>query len=284
MLFYKINSELRDQINKSKLKLGCIESCDKQLIALDEYELLLKGLNGQELNKIKSLKKDAIFLSTSNPHICKRDTNKEEDDDDKYLNKLLEDKIAEKPNKKINPFKVEIDYEEIQREKKEKELYATNTNSSNAIKPENENNLAFAYNMVGSFIFVALGSYYLGKYVLEWKDAHTYVLTLIISIVVILAESILLMMKLHRSNRDLYRGQGDKLKKTSFAYSFNKSYRDKFKEFNERQREKFGPDLKVDKNINGDGDKKENNTKTEDSNVNNKKIEMTSTSEKQKVD
>jgi len=238
MLYYKISPLLRELINKSQISLGCIESCNKQLIALDEFELLLKKLNPEDLLKVKNLKKEAVYQTNSNIHVCDRNEN---EDDYAELDRLLEDKTRETFNKKTNPFQVDIDYQEVLRERKEKELYSSSSNSS---KPEQENTLAFAYNMVTSLIFVALGSYYLGKYVLEWKDAHTYILTLIISIVVIFAESILLMMKLHKNNRDLYKSNGEKLKKTSFAYGFNKSYREKFKEFSERQKHKFSQNEK----------------------------------------
>jgi hypothetical protein len=80
--------------------------------------------------------------------------------------------------------------------------------------------------MIGSFFLIVYGSYYLGKYVFEMKDSNTYKLVLVITIVVVIAETLLLIIKLNKDSEKVYTNKS--LKENSFAYKFNRKYRSTF--------------------------------------------------------
>ncbi len=78
--------------------------------------------------------------------------------------------------------------------------------------------------MVGSLFLLALGSYYMGIYLLNLSDSATYKLVLVVTIVVMLSEMILVVIKMHRESEKTLTPK--KIKESSFAYKFNKKYRE----------------------------------------------------------
>ena len=85
--------------------------------------------------------------------------------------------------------------------------------------------------MILSFFLLVAGSYYLGKYFFEMSDANTFKLVLVITIIVFLSETCLLLLSLHKEDMKRQR-EGIKqgvsgYYKNSFAYRFNKDYRNK---------------------------------------------------------
>ncbi len=80
--------------------------------------------------------------------------------------------------------------------------------------------------MIISLFLLVLGGYYLGKYFLGLNDGNTYKLMLVIFIIVFLSEMFLLVLKMNKESESGVGGGSVKLKKSSFAYMFNKKYRD----------------------------------------------------------
>jgi hypothetical protein len=220
MFYLKINEKIKELIDLLNIQLGCKYYCKYQLIALDELEFIrrelkiqnIKTLTDEEYEEIKKSSEKVYFHTT---HICvvqNPEDKLEETDDEKAFEELLKEK-TNKPKK--DTFEPNINYEFRLKQQEEEKNKLT-------IKKD-ENSMSFAINMVGSFFLIVLGSYYLGKHLLELDDSVTYKLVLVVTIVVFIAESVLLMLKLHRESEKL--GSYSKGKTNSFAYRFNRKYR-----------------------------------------------------------
>ena len=83
-----------------------------------------------------------------------------------------------------------------------------------------------------SFFVIVLGAYYFGKYFFKLNDSNTLNLVIVITIIVLLSEICLILLSIHKEDlkiqeggiqygRNIYYGQ------ESFAYKFNKSYRNR---------------------------------------------------------
>ncbi len=224
MFHLKINDKIKNLLKESELKFGCVDSCPDQLIPFDEFQLMIRSLG----NKITPKEAQEIQNSTSiyrltNLHICKVE-NKEEDDnmsDGEIERQLKTDKIArsEEPGLLKNAI---VDYKKIELEQK---IIEENKSSLKSQTEEKENTVTFGFNMIGSFLLIVLGAYYLGKYYFEMEDQNTYKLVLVITIIVIIAEGMLLILKLNKYSKIVPTSSQIE---NSFAYRFNKSYRNKF--------------------------------------------------------
>jgi hypothetical protein len=220
MFYLKINDKIQELISLLNIQIGCKYYCKYQLIALDELEFLRKELKSQNIitltnQEYEEIKKSSEKVYYHSTHICipqNPEDKKDVTDDEKEFEELLKDKQS-KPKKET--FEPNIDYEYRLKQQDEE-------NKKVAVKKD-DNSLSFAMNMIGSFFLVVLGSYYFGKYFLELEDAVTYKLVLVVTIVVFLAETVLLMIKLHRDSEKL--GNYSKGKNNSFAYRFNRKYR-----------------------------------------------------------
>jgi hypothetical protein len=218
MIYLKINDEIRNLLNLiiDTFKLGCKDYCKYQFIALDEFELLRKELEFKNLKTLTDEEYKNIIKSTEsvymhNTHMCQApiknfknennpnlndnitaDTNTNNDSDlneEEILRELQKDKIPLKERKK-EYFKTKSpDYYET--EKEDLNL----THKSEIQKIRTENTLSYALSMVGSLFLLALGSYYMGKYLLGLSDSATYKLVLVVTIIVMLSEMILIVIK-----------------------------------------------------------------------------------------
>ena len=79
--------------------------------------------------------------------------------------------------------------------------------------------------MIASFFLLVLGSYYFGKQFLGLSESGTFKLTLVVTVIVFLSETCLLLLKMHKEQmKDI---ANNKTASNSFAYRFNKEYRNK---------------------------------------------------------
>ena len=235
MFYIKINEQIKEYLNsvRESFKLGCKDFCRFQLIALDEIELLRKEL---ELKGIKKFSNDEFteFLKASEKiyfnsiHVCDDSKPKEENldsindaclDDEFVMNELKKDKIRE-----INKNKY-FDTGAADHSIKEDE-FVKYGGADDIQKIKAESSLSYAFSMVGSFFLIVLGSYYLGKYFFKMEDSSTYKLILVITIIVLISEMFLLIIKINKT--DQTKLNPGKIKERSFAYRFNKKYREKF--------------------------------------------------------
>jgi hypothetical protein len=244
MFYLKINQQITEYLNsvKDSFKLGCKEFCRFQFIALDELELLRKEL---ELKEIKKFTNDEFkeFLKTTDKiyfnsiHVCDDSKPKQENsesindtsslDDELILNEFKKDKIRE-----INK-KTYFDTGAPVHPTKDDDEFIKSQNIDEIKKSKTENSLSYAFSMVGSFFLIVLGSYYLGKHFFGMQDSSTYKLVLVITIIVLISEMFLLIIKLNRSTDNKL--ISSKMKERSFAYKFNKKYREKFVSFDTKK-------------------------------------------------
>lgn len=244
MFYIKINQQIRDYLNsvKDSFKLGCKEFCRLQIIALDEMELLRKELELKEIKKFSNDEFKEFLTSTekvyfNSIHVCDDSKPKEENsesindtntsiDDEYILNEFKKDKIRE--IKKKNYFDSGAAVHPIKEDE-----FLTNQNSEDIKKSQKENSLSYAFSMVGSFFLIVLGSYYLGKHFFGMEDSSTYKLVLVITIIVLISEMFLLIIKLNKSDDTKF--LSSKMKERSFAYKFNKKYREKLSIFDTKK-------------------------------------------------
>ena len=241
-----INNVFR-YFNKS---FGCKYYCPLQIIALDEMELLRKELEKINIKlsdeEYKKLIKNTESKYFQNIHICypKNNANKikEEEEEnlfsDKFLNK---DKI---PKKEENPFfnfeTFEKNYQLRQKQKEENDKFFNKINNKSN---KSFNSINSGISLILSFFLLVLGSYYLGKNFFGLSNSNTYKLMLIVTIIVFLSETCLLLLKLHKDEmKEIEEGKGnyDNIYKNSFAYKFNKNYRNlinKPKNFNKQKKD-----------------------------------------------
>ena len=237
MHYLIISSEIKSYIEKiPNIHFGCKYYCPLQIIALDEMELLRKEL--EKINIIlsdeeyKNLIKNTESKYFQNIHICYPPKNKEniikEEEEkenlfsEKFLNK---DKISKKEeNPFFNSEKFEKNYQLRQKQKEENDKFY---NKINQKKDNNFNSISSGISLIFSFFLLVLGSYYLGKNFFGLSDSNTYKLMLIVTIIVFLSETCLLLLKIHRNEmKELEEGKGfNNIYKNSFAYKFNRNYR-----------------------------------------------------------
>ena len=236
MFYIKINILLREYLNsvKDSFKLGCKDFCKFQLIALDEIELLRKELELKGVKKFSNEEFTEFLKSTekvyfNSIHICDDSRVKEENseslndstclDEELIMHELRKDKVREiKKNKYFDTGAADHSSKD--------EEFLKNQNADEIKKIRAESSLSYAFSMVGSFFLIVLGSYYLGKHFFKLEDSNTYKLILVITIIVLIAEMFLLIIKLHKA--DETKLNPGKIKERSFAYRFNKKYREKF--------------------------------------------------------
>jgi hypothetical protein len=222
MFYLKINDQIKQLIDLlNDRHIGCKYFCRLQLIALDEFDYLRRELENKQLRIItneefEEIKKSSEKMYFYNTHVCKAeetdaaDINEEEEDE---LEELARDRVNKR---KKDVFETKIDYEYLAKKKEEEGM--------NTIIKKDENSIAYAFNLVGSFFLIVFGSYYFGKYLLGLNDRNNYIIVLVVSIIVFIAEAILLIIRLHKdSNR-----MSNKTRDNSFAYRFNRKYRGNF--------------------------------------------------------
>jgi hypothetical protein len=240
MLYLKINEKIRELIDlvKDSFKLGCKDYCKFGLIALDEFELLRKELAFKNLFNLTDQEYKEIIKSTEsvyfhNIHLCtsadpiKKIESLESESDteishEEVLKRLKEDKVASLEKKKEYFSHKSPDYFDSEFEKKKEEESLT---KSEILKIRTENTLTYALSMVGSFFLLAFGSYYLGKYILGFNDSNNLKLVLVISIITLICEMVLFVLKMNKE--DQKNVTFNRIKESSFAYKFNKKYREK---------------------------------------------------------
>lgn len=239
MFYLIINEQIRKYIDMIKNKhFGCKKYCPLQMIALDEMELLRKELKniGVDLSneEYKSLLKSTESKYFHNVHVCITPEEERKKEEENEMNEYLEESKHDRIYKKeVNAFvdfeKFEKNYEQ-QRKQKEEEEKIYNKKSSGIDKTGNSYaSITNGFSMIISFFLLVMGSYYLGKYFFGLNDSNTFKLVLVITIVVFLSETCLLLLSFHRE--DMKRQQeislrgANKYYSNSFAYKFNKGYR-----------------------------------------------------------
>jgi hypothetical protein len=248
MFYLKINEKIKELLNLSdqnNIKLGCRVYCKHQLIALDEFELLLIELENLNLKKLTKEEIDCIKNSSEkiyfhNTHVCVHENNfddknkttileKENNNEYEYeyenqnqnnCNNPKKNEVKQIKKNDVNAkFRVSYDFPE---EKSEVKLEGLG-------KQINENSTNQGISMISSFFLIVLGSYYLGIYYLEWSKASSLKLTLIVTIIVFFAEAFLLIIKMHREDNKSFRNKAsENIKNNSLAYKLNQKYRDSF--------------------------------------------------------
>lgn len=256
MHYLKLNDELKNLISlvpdvkNKKIFLGCKPFCKSQIIALDELELMrkllkeskIKDISPEEFLELKSSTKSAYYV---NYHSCKyeetkssnnNENNNEKETSNNYnekeiLAELKKDKVPEK--EKPGLFKPNLDYEYMTKVQEELNNEAANKHKFSV----RESNLGYGFNIIGSFFLVCFGCYYFCDMLLNLKKENTYKIMIVVSVVVLIAEAFLLMIKLDKETKNEIRGKG--LDKTSFAYKFNKEYREKVDNEISKRKERF---------------------------------------------
>ena len=242
MFYLIINEQIRKYIDMIKdVHFGCKKYCPLQIIALDEMELLRKklkkidiDLSNEEYSKLLKSTESKYFHKV---HICitteeekKREELKEKE---KFLEESKKDRI---PKKEVNAFvdfeQFEKNYKERKKHDEEEEKLFNSKKKQNIDRTGNSlTSITNGFSMIISFFLLVIGSYYLGKYFFGLSDSNTLKLVLVITIIVFLSETCLLLLSFHRE--DLKRQkEGIKTGKNvyysdSFAYRFNKDYRNK---------------------------------------------------------
>ena len=243
MFYLIINEQIRKYIDMIKDKhFGCKKYCPLQIIALDEMELLRK-----ELKKIDIILSDEEYknlLKSSEPkyfnsvHICitpEEEKKREEAREmQKYLELSKEDRI---PKKETNAFidleQFEKNYKERKKQEERDEKLFNKSNKKNLDRTGSSiASITSGFSMIVSFFLLVIGSYYLGKYFFGLSDSNTLKLVLVITIIVFLSETCLLLLSLHKEDMkkikegNQHNGFGGYYQ-NSFAYKFNKDYRNK---------------------------------------------------------
>lgn len=124
-----------------------------------------------------------------------------------------------KNRKKKNLFDTEIDYN--YQFKLQQEL---NDNNKNAFQVR-ESNMGYGISMLTSFFLIVIGIYYLCELVLKLSRETTLKITVVSTIVVIIAEAFLLLIRLDRDDKKNFNRMS--LNKNSVAYKFNLDYKNK---------------------------------------------------------
>jgi hypothetical protein len=221
MFYLKINDQIKQLIELlNDRHIGCKYFCKLQLIALDELDYLRRELETKQLKKLtneefEELKKSSEKVYLHNIHICKDNQEATVDitSDEDNIEEIMKDKVG---RTKKDVFETKIDYEYLAKQKEEE--------TKNTIIQKDDNSISYAVNMVGSFFLIVFGSYYLGKILFGLNEKNNFILVLVVSIIVFIAEAILLMIKLHKDSARM----SNKTRENSFAYRFNRKYRNNF--------------------------------------------------------
>jgi hypothetical protein len=242
MFYIKINDAIRELLDRVRdsFKLGCKVFCRLQLIALDEMELLrkeleLKGLKKFTNEEFKEILKNSDKVYFNSIHICEDSKSKDDNETPDSINDSIDDEsiMTEIKKDKVRKVHNEKYFDSGTPEHIEDNSILNSLNNSDNKKIKTENSLSYAFSMVGSFFLIVLGSYYLGKHFFGMQDSSTYKLVLVITIIVLISEMFLLIIKLNKSDENnLLPG---KLKERSFAYRFNKKYREKFASYDSKK-------------------------------------------------
>lgn len=239
MFYLLINEKIRELINKIKdIHFGCKYYCPLQIIALDEMELLRKELININIfftdNEWKNILKSTESKYYHNTHICQY-PNKEIKEKEEKIEKesiinnnfFKKDKINKnRPNPFVDFNEMDKNYEIYKKQKENDEKF----NNQNTF---NKNNNYFSsinqgISMIGSFFLLVYGAYFLGKNILKLSDSNTYILTLIVTIIVFLSETTLMLITIQQKElkeKNFDPNYNMKYYKNSFAYKFNKNYR-----------------------------------------------------------
>ena len=211
-----------------------------KIIALDEMELLRKelkkidiDLSNEEYNKLLKSTESKYF---HNVHVCitpeeerKREEQREKE---KYLEESKKDRVIKK---EINAF---VDFEQFEKNYKERKKHDEeeeklfNKKNKEIDKTGNSfTSITNGFSMIISFFLLVIGSYYLGKYFFGLSDSNTLKLVLVITIIVFLSETCLLLLSFHKEDlkkqKEGIRSGQNKYYSNSFAYRFNKDYRNR---------------------------------------------------------
>ena len=242
MFYLIINEQIRKYIDMIKDKhFGCKKYCPLQIIALDEMELLRK-----ELKKIGTVLSDEDYsnlLKSSTPkyfhrvHVCITPEEEKKREEEKEMEKFLEESKKDRiPKKEVNAF---VDFDQMEKsyqERKKQEEYDNkyfNTKKNKNIDRSGKSlvSITGGFSMIFSFFLLVIGSYYLGKNFFGLSDSNTYKLVLVITIIVFLSETFLLLLSLHKEDMKRQKEGGQNgvygYYKDSFAYRFNRDYRNK---------------------------------------------------------
>ena len=227
MFYLKINEKIRSLIDKlPKLHFGFKYYCPHQLIALDEMEYLRKELANIKITftdeEFKEIIKSTQSFYFHNTHTCLAPDSEKEKSLESSLENLTGDHISKKEK---NPF---VDFDKLEKnyklrkkqEEEDEKLFKKST-----IQKTSYNSLSYGFSMIASFFLLVLGSYYFGKQFLGLSESGTFKLTLVVTVIVFLSETCLLLLKMHKEQmKDI---ANNKTASNSFAYRFNKEYRNK---------------------------------------------------------
>ena len=226
MFYLKINDKITAYIDKiPHIHFGCKYYCPHQFIALDEMEYLRKELAKINIVFTDEEYKELLKSTTSHyfhqTHICQvPDTEKEKEDP---LESLSRDRISRKePNPFVDFDKLEQNYKIRQKQQMEDEKLF---NKSTTINKSSYNSFSYGFSMIASFFLLVLGSYYFGKQFLGLSESNTYKLVLVVTVIVFLSETCLLLLKIHKEQ--MTHASKERVVNNSFAYRFNKQYRNK---------------------------------------------------------
>jgi len=241
MFYLIINEQIRKYIDLIKDKhFGCKKYCPLQIIALDEMELLRKelkkidiDLSNEEYNKLLKSTESKYF---HNVHVCitpeEERKREEQRKKEKYLEESKKDRV---PKKETNAF---VDFEQFEKNYKERKKHDEeeeklfNKKNKEIDKTGNSfTSITNGFSMIISFFLLVIGSYYLGKYFFGLSDSNTLKLVLVITIIVFLSETCLLLLSIHKEDlkkqKEGIRSGQNKYYSNSFAYRFNKDYRNR---------------------------------------------------------
>ena len=240
MFYLIINEQIRKYIDMIKDKhFGCKKYCPLQIIALDEMELLRKELKKININlsdeEYKNLLKNANPKYFHTVHTCITPEEEKKREEEREKQRFLEESKREHiPKKEVNAF---VDFEQLEKnyqerkkqEEKDEKLYKNSKRNLDRTG-SSITSITGGFSMIISFFLLVLGSYYLGKYFLGLNDSNTLKLVLVITIIVFLSETCLLMLSLHKEDMKRQKEGVQSIGgyyKDSFAYRFNKNYRNK---------------------------------------------------------
>ena len=240
MFYLIINEQIRKYIDMIKDKhFGCKKYCPLQIIALDEMELLRKELKKININlsdeEYKNLLKNANPKYFHTVHTCITPEEEKKREEEREKQRFLEESKKEHiPKKEVNAF---VDFEQLEKnyqerkkqEEKDEKLYKNSKRNLDRTG-SSITSITGGFSMIISFFLLVLGSYYLGKYFLGLSDSNTLKLVLVITIIVFLSETCLLMLSLHKEDMKRQKEGVQSIGgyyKDSFAYRFNKNYRNK---------------------------------------------------------
>ena len=241
MFYLIINEQIRKYIDLIKDKhFGCKKYCPLQIIALDEMELLRKelkkidiDLSNEEYNKLLKSTESKYF---HNVHVCitpeEERKREEQRKKEKYLEESKKDRV---PKKETNAFvdleQFEKNYKERKKHDEEEEKLFNKKNKEIDKTGNSFTSITNGFSMIISFFLLVIGSYYLGKYFFGLSDSNTLKLVLVITIIVFLSETCLLLLSFHKEDlkrqKEGIRSGQNKYYSNSFAYRFNKDYRNR---------------------------------------------------------